>query len=820
MATTFNWISLGTSTVSLDPTEGNQTAENAKAFVGQTYGSTGSPLFSKITSVTTHDLGGTAGALDMDNSLSNDQFTTMIGAASATYTFDGAAVYNATVTYADGTTGNVTAVIVQDTSGNLFLAPDKTAGLDEATYEAKPILSLTLNSVAGNTYTGLASDRLFTGFDDGYVDGTAGGDLINDSYVEPTATGSDRVDNGDAGLSGASGNDDHIRAGAGNDSIYSNRGNDIVFGGDGNDQVYGGDGNDTVYGEAGHDAVFGGNNDDLVYGGDGSDSLYGDAGNDALYGGNDNDLVHGGAGSDVLDGGSGTDMADYSTSGSGVTVNLATGAASGGDAAGDTLTGIENLTGSGFNDLLTGDGTASALFGGGGTDSLYGGTGTDSLSGDAGKDILYGGAGNDALFGGSENDTLSGGAGADTLDGGSGTDTADYSASGSGVSVNLSTGAGAGGDAAGDTLTGIEAVTGSAHADTLSGDASANLLTGGAGNDLLSGGGGNDSLFGGDNKDTLAGDVGDDLLFGGDGSDSLTGGAGNDTLTGGAGRDAYDLTPTGGADRITDFAMTLSGSQTTDQLDVSDLTNGDGSPVRSYDVVVGNDGSGNALLTFPGGETLVLVGVSPATAATPGTLASMGVPCFAGGTRILTPLGARPVEDITPGDLVTLADGGTAPVLWHGIRALSATELGDLPDLRPIRLKVGHFGLTRDLIVSPQHGVRVAGALVRARHLAALGCCAHVARGIRSVTYHHLLLPRHALILAHGAACESFYPGPIAVAALSPLDRIRLAAALGLDRATAFDPAQIAAAYGPRCLPLATWREVAARPTLPALAPG
>ena len=245
--------------------------------------------------------------------------------------------------------------------------------------------------------------------------------------------------------------------------------------------------------------------------------------------------------------------------------------------------------------------------------------------------------------------------------------------------------------------------------------------------------------------------------------------------------------------------MSLNGAQTEDQLDVSDLTNSDGSPVHSYDVAVGNDGNGNAVLTFPGGETVVLVGVTPATAATPGMLARMGVPCFASGTRILTPRGERRVEDIRPGDLVTLATGGTAPVIWHGRRALSASDLADLPDLRPIRLRAGFFGLTRDLIVSPQHAIRVQGVLVRARHLAALGQGAHVARGIRSLSYHHLLLPRHALILAHGAATESFYPGPVALAALSPADRTAIAATLGPT-----------ATYGPRCLPLCPWHAVAA----------
>lgn len=128
MATTFNWIYLGNSSTSLDPTEGNSTAENAKAFVGQTYGSSGSPLFQKITSVTTLDTGGSAGTLDMDNKGVNDQFTTNIGAGNTTYTFDGTSLYNATVTYADGTTGTVTAVLAQDRRATCSWRPTRQQG--------------------------------------------------------------------------------------------------------------------------------------------------------------------------------------------------------------------------------------------------------------------------------------------------------------------------------------------------------------------------------------------------------------------------------------------------------------------------------------------------------------------------------------------------------------------------------------------------------------------------------------------------------------------------------------------------------------------
>ncbi|MCT4657008.1 MAG: hypothetical protein N4A65_14460 [Cohaesibacter sp.] len=120
--------------------------------------------------------------------------------------------------------------------------------------------------------------------------------------------------------------------------------------------------------------------------------------------------------------------------------------------------------------------------------------------------------------------------------GGSGTDTADYSASGSGVTVNLGTNSHSGGDAAGDSLSGIENVTGSSHNDSLTGDGSANVLRGGAGNDTLVGNGGADDLFG---------DAGDDLFIMDETSldlsgTSVQGGADTDTLRLESGSGAVD----------------------------------------------------------------------------------------------------------------------------------------------------------------------------------------------------------------------------------------------------------------------------------------
>ncbi len=122
----------------------------------------------------------------------------------------------------------------------------------------------------------------------------------------------------------------------------------------------------------------------------------------------------------------------------------------------------------------------------------------------------------------------------DQIDGGDGTDTVTYGASDAGVVVDLGkTTAQAGGHAAGDLLSNIENIIGSAYDDTLTGDTNNNKLSGREGNDTLNGGDGNDRLEGGVNDDTLNGGAGDDTLIGGTGVDTLDGGAGADMLTGG-----------------------------------------------------------------------------------------------------------------------------------------------------------------------------------------------------------------------------------------------------------------------------------------------
>ena len=128
-------------------------------------------------------------------------------------------------------------------------------------------------------------------------------------------------------------------------------------------------------------------------------------------------------------GGAGIDTADYSTGSDGVTANLVTGISGstvsipGVGSGTDSLTDIENLTGSLFNDSLIGNTGNNLLIGLAGDDTLSGDDGFDTLDGGDGNDNLTGGLRADILNGGLGDDQLAGGQGMDTLDGGDGNDT-------------------------------------------------------------------------------------------------------------------------------------------------------------------------------------------------------------------------------------------------------------------------------------------------------------------------------------------------------------------------------------------------------------
>jgi hypothetical protein len=157
MPTTFNVISLG-NVADMDTVEGGVTAENASALVGMTFGGVGNALaddFVTFSPGTGGFSGGSSTLYDQDNSPA-ENFRINGGADQV---FDSTAVFNATITYTDGTTATITAVLFQDTAGNTYLAPEFAAGPDQTALEAKAIRSLTLNSLSDNTWGGLTANR-------------------------------------------------------------------------------------------------------------------------------------------------------------------------------------------------------------------------------------------------------------------------------------------------------------------------------------------------------------------------------------------------------------------------------------------------------------------------------------------------------------------------------------------------------------------------------------------------------------------------------------------------------------------------------------
>ncbi|SMX30200.1 hypothetical protein TRP8649_04342 [Pelagimonas phthalicica] len=167
-------------------------------------------------------------------------------------------------------------------------------------------------------------------------------------------------------------------------------------------------------------------------------------------------------------------------------------------------------------------------------------------------------------------------------------------------------------------------------------------------------------------------------------------------------------------------------------------------------------------------------------------------PCFASGTRIATPNGPLPVEEVKVGDRVTTASGTERQVIWRASRHLVFSD-GDLSQ-KPIEIKPGAMGRgfpQNRLVLSPQHGVMLPAttqspaALVAAKHLTPLPGFRQM-RGARSVTYHSILCDQHDILLAEGLPVESFFPGRYALSLLPLGQRLAVGAAI---RDLAYDPA-------------------------------
>lgn len=448
--------------------------------------------------------------------------------------------------------------------------------------------------------------------------------------------------------------DNFINSSIGNDWLEGQGGNDWIFAGAGDDRLEGGSGNDELDGWQGNDTMVGGTGDDVYhvdtssdvvteYAGEGTDTVkvrkssytlpanvenadlryY--SGAISVTGNSAGNVFIMGTGAQSVNGSTGVDTASYAYTAA-VSVDLLNGTHSG-EAADDNLSGLENLTGSAYDDMLRALGTASIIDGGAGADFMEGRAGNDiyyvdnsgdlvievagggndevrvrnlasftlptfvekltnstnhvfsgagnslanEINGGTAVDSLYGSGGNDTLNGGAGDDLLAGDGEQDVLNGGSGAD-AMYGGAGNDVFYVEEAGdtvtefAGEGTD---HVYTTLASYTLGAHVENLTFTGAGALS--GTGNNLSNivvAMGADDLLDGAGGADELRGNAGDDVLTGGAGDDLLLGGSGVDLLTGGSEGDMFRFAPgdtgTGAAaDRITDFAYVV------DLLDLS-----------------------------------------------------------------------------------------------------------------------------------------------------------------------------------------------------------------------------------------------------------
>ncbi|MBU3030335.1 Hint domain-containing protein [Paracoccus marinaquae] len=157
--------------------------------------------------------------------------------------------------------------------------------------------------------------------------------------------------------------------------------------------------------------------------------------------------------------------------------------------------------------------------------------------------------------------------------------------------------------------------------------------------------------------------------------------------------------------------------------------------------------------------------------------------CYLAGTMIATPSGEVPVEALRAGDLVLTRDHGAQALVWTSSSHVTPADLDLAPNRRPVRIAAGALGQglpRRDVDVSPQHRILVRDSeggeyLISARHLIMSG---HPGVALRPLGGEfdlvHIAFADHEIIMAEGAAMESFFTGPQAVRALALPQRMGL----------------------------------------------
>ncbi len=132
--------------------------------------------------------------------------------------------------------------------------------------------------------------------------------------------------------------------------------------------------------------------------------------------------------------------------------------------------------------------------------------------------------------------------------------------------------------------------------------------------------------------------------------------------------------------------------------------------------------------------------------------------CFARGARIATDRGDVAVENLQVGDLAqTVLSGRSAPIIWIGYRHVDCTRHPNPELVWPVRIFCGAFGHGRpyhDLLLSPDHAVYIDGVLIPVKHL--INGESIVQEWVDNVSYYHIELAKHEIVLAQGMPVESY----------------------------------------------------------------
>jgi hypothetical protein len=205
-------------------------------------------------------------------------------------------------------------------------------------------------------------------------------------------------------------------------------------------------------------------------------------------------------------------------------------------------------------------------------------------------------------------------------------------------------------------------------------------------------------------------------------------------------------------------AVTISSLSYAGYLPASD-THGDPGYILLADVVGVSTPVAILITTDPAGTSginlLTSINTSPTTTAPPSTNPTPPV-CFASGTLIRTARGEVAVEELSVGDEAVTASGAVRPIVWIGHRRIERLSR----DERPVRVMAGAFGdglPERDLVLSPGHAVCV-GVVEEAfvPIIELVNGATIVREDVSEVTYWHVELESHDVLLAEGLPCESY----------------------------------------------------------------